>query len=296
MSFDIFQRCAKWFENKDDPSIDFVWYWSNFNMPVPDLPQGSITKTEWFTNAISEQYTYDLSWFRYWWEILAADSVVVVEDESAIDIVIKEERIHKDWSTMFTTNSWTLSIPDTTWTDPKWYTLQIMSNQWLAPWEIDQDGTYSYKTIVEDTGWNILASKTTNFDIINTPNFPLYKLEGYMRINWTILHYTDANWFEWKIEWDFVSVPSSSIKWAVWIDHASGWKGELHYIDEDWDERKVPWHVQQFDSSFSNWPTKTVSGETPGYFWVDDEFWQTHIWIIMNDGYKNLVGDGSYPY
>lgn len=288
----FYNRFAKWIENKNS-GTQMTWWKTNFNMPVPDLWDDTSNWTEWEGPFIYHGVatSFDFSWFHQGWEAIISVLWLHIEwNEGGGTYTITQKWIHPSGSVMFT-NTWNgyLASPgsDSQWV-PNWHERHLAANQWVAPWEINQSGVYKIEATISWPGLNF----TSYFDvtITNVPSFSWYKASWYMYLEWNQLCYTSANGFVQKMLWNHISSWSGT-PGHVWINGIF-----LHYIDSFWDVRRAPYSIKQFASNFSNWAPGQVSGKTPWYLYIDNQFWWTHISLIWYNGYKYLTWDGHNPY
>ena len=288
MTVSLTTTFAKWFKNKTSWTQMTLWK-TNFNMPAVNVFDNSTTytETEWMLDALSPATTFDFTWFEYWWEAIQASSVFTVYwDFAWWSVTVKQTWKKPNWTFMFD-NEATINFQSlTAW---QWYSHQLISNQWVAPWEIDVSWTY---TLTMSMTWDITNSQVFNVVINNVPAFTWYKTKWYIRVEWDNLKYTSDNQFEHTIIWDLISNPVAS-PWTLWIDSTDN---KLCYIASDWRYRKSPTALLQFSSSFSNSATAWVTWQTPWYIWIDAEFWFTHIAYIWNDWKKYLTWSWNNPY
>lgn len=288
MTLNIYNTFARWFTNKSS-GTEMTWWKTNFNMPVPDIfdDNTNYTKTDWMLNPQSPWTSFDLSWFNYWWEVIAANTVFTVDwpySNWIIDISQKWKK--PDWSEIFT--NWPYTFDPWSVCDWCWQSYQIVSNQWVAPWEIDIDWTYTLEAIAT---WWINQTSTFNVTFTNVPVFPWYEVSWYLWVEWSQLCYTSANWFVHKIDWIWWTNVWTENSWKIWVEWIY-----LHWISDTWYKKTTSWTIDQFDSSFSNWATWSVSWQTPWYLYADNEFGYTHLSYIDANWDKRLIWDGVYPY
>lgn len=288
----FYNRFCKWVTNINSWT-QMSWRKTNFNMPVPNLYDDTTWWVSWawvFTYHETNT-TFDLAWFNYWWEVIVAATWIHWEDLEWWDANHTFTQTWKDtlWATIFT-NSRTIFM-DTPWVG-LWQEEQLLSNQWVAPWEINISWTY---TLTASVSWPTHNFSTDfNVDFTSVPAFPWYKDPWYIWIEGTWLHYIWSDWFEHNIVWDNLWA-SWWDTWALWIND-SLIDTELLYTDSTGIKRTNDWYIEQFPSSFSNGATTSVSWQTAGYVYIDTEFWDCHISYIANDWKKYLVWDWNYPY
>lgn len=290
MALIINNQFAEWFQN-NVTWTKMVWWKTNFNMPVPDIFDNNtnFNRTTGMLTPLWQATSFDLSGFRYWWEILAAATTVSIDGPFAWwTVTLKQIWRKPNWNEIFT-NEIPVSFPSIANWD--WYWFQIASNQWIAPWEVDINWTYSLDV---EVSWAITWSQTFNLTFTNVPVFPWYKPPGYVWVDWNDLKYISANWFEHTVVWLDL--------WNVWWTPGSIWSNDsvttpvIYWIDSLWHQRLKSFQIKQFPSTFSNWATSEVSWQTPWYMYMDNEFWWTHISHIGADWYKYLLWDWEYPY
>ena len=262
-------------------------------MPVPDLGENSVSCVEW-----SGPFTYywtatsfDLTWFNNWWELLVAISWVHWADGEGdwTDHLMTQTWKKPNWQTMFTNALGFTASRTGPW---EWLEDQLWSNQWVAPWEVDSNWTYSCTVTVSGSAINL--SQTYNFTITNHPGFSWYQDPGYVWVEWDQLAYTSANGFVHKIDWFWSSTVVSSNTWSIWVDTTA--ISAMYFIWASWRKLTTPWTLKQFESAWNNWSPSSVSWKTPWYIYMDNQFWSTHISYIDKSWDKILIGDWHYPY
>ena len=283
---------AEWFQNKSSWTL-MKWWKTNFNMPVPDIFDDAsvFTQEDGMLDPINPSTTYNLDTTNWGRELFAGNSVFVITwPFDWWDVSITQRRLDTDDNLMFENWPYTRTVPSlSSW---QWQAWQLVSNQGKAPREINQDWTYK---LVSEISWSGLSdSNTTNITISWVSTFPWYVNPWYLWVEWTRLCYTSTNGFVHKINWTYISTPVSANPWYIFEQDVA--PRFTRYIDANWDLRRTPRQIEQFASIFSNWPTKSVSGASPWYMRMDNEFWRTHIWKIANDGKKYLIWDGLFPY
>lgn len=281
---------AKGFENKTS-GTKMVWWKTNFNMPVPNIfdNNSQFTQSQWMLNPLEGGTTFDLSWYNQGWEIIAAATNFVIEGEvlNSSLVTIEQKWKRPNWTVMFTNSfNWVVNEQDSS----TWQGYQIASNQWLAPWEVNVSGTYELETSMS---WEYNMTKSFYVTFNNVPAFVGYQDPGYIWVEGDDLKYVSANWFIHTINW----INIWAVAWDTWsvrIDENP--LNNFHYINSWGDDNIVPWKIEQFASAFSNWPTGSVSWQTPWYLYADNQFWWTHLSYIWDDWKKYLIWDWNYPY
>lgn len=284
---EIYNRFAKWFSNKQD-WVKFNWWQTSFNMPIPNLFQSMwvYTTTEWYLNSIWEATTFNLSWFDPGWEILAVNSVFTMTWPFAWWIVnLKQTWRNTFGNVMFTNGPYTSLFPSlSSW---YWSFTQLLSNQWIAAWEVDRSWTYS---LTLDITWAYTASQTSYVDFTNVPSLPTYT-PWMIWVEWNKLCWTSANWHMHKMTWILTASPWAT-PGALWIE----WD-YLYWIWSWWWKIRWQYNIRQRSSSFWNGPSPwVVSWQTPWMIWMDSNFWSEHIWYISANGYKWINNSWLDPY
>lgn len=289
----LYNRFCKWVKNNNSWVQMTLWK-TNFNMPVPDL-WGDVSwwvEWVWVFTYYWVATTFDLSWYNYGWEVIIAVCWIHWEESEWWGNNHTYTQTWKDefWNVLFI-NSATINL-SILWTW-NWREEQLWSNQWVAPWEIDNDGVYSCTVSIS---WpNINLSTQYNVTFTNVPTFTSFKTPGAMWVQWTDFCYVWYNAFVHRITGLAVWNVWVSKSWHVW-ENDSALFPSIYYIDQLWEKRTPEWNLEQFASTFSNWAPWPVSWQTPWYIYADQEFWHTHLSHIWYDGKKYLIWDGHYPY
>jgi len=290
MSLSIYNKFAKGFKNNSS-GTQMTWWKTNFNMPVPNIfdDNSNYQKDTWMLTALEEWTTFDLTWFRQWWEVIAASSVFTIDwPYSNWTINLYQTWYKPDWTKMFT--NWPYSWNP--WNVDSWYWIsyQIVSNQWVAPWEVDVDWDYTCKVY---TTWWIEQESNFNVTLNNVPEFTWYNTNWNLWVEWEQLCYTWDNWFVHKMDWAIINSDATE---AGYIYTDTDVDNRLVYSTEWWNTRTPLRNIKQFASSFSNWAPWEVSWKQPWYLYADAEFWHTHLSHIAWDWYKYLIWDWHDPY
>lgn len=290
MSITITNHLAKWFQNKSSWT-KMTWWKTSFNMPVTNIfASNSIyTETEWVLNAIWEATNFDLSWFQVWWEAIAWSSVFTIYwPFTWWNVTAKQDWKNPDWITIFT-NQATINLPSLdSWS---WQSYQLVSNQWVAAWEISWNWTYK---LVATASWAISWTTVTNFTISNCPNTAITYTPWMIWVEWNNLRFTSANWHIHTIYWNIVSSHWAS-PWYIW-SNTSNW--DIFWTWTSWNVYVWPVLFKQFASIFSNWASWTTFAwiDKQWYIWLDNQFWWEHISYIASDWYKWLMPSWNNPY
>lgn len=278
---------AKAFTNKTS-GTKFTWWKTSFNMPVRNIfdNNSTYTETEGMLNATGEATSFDLSWFEAWWEIIAASSVYTLYGPFAGGTINLSQVWKNPWGTTIFSNG-PVAVAFPSLSAASWSSYQLASNQGVASWEVASSGTYSLDMVA--TG---AYTDTTNFPVTftNVPSVSTYT-PGMIWVEWNDLRWSSANWHLHTMVWTLISSPSAT-PWYIWVE----WD-YIMWIGSGGGKYRGQYNFRQFASAFSNGPSPTVvSGATPGYWWMDSNFWYEHIWYIAADGYKwiNNSWENSY--
>ena len=282
----ITNTIAKCFKNKATWRT-MNWWKTSFNMPVPKIfeKKSIYTETEWQLDAQWAWTSFDLSWFQLWWEAIAWNSVATVHWPFGWwEILISQRWKHPDWSTMFSNDAYVDLDPVAN--KESWTLAQIVSNQWVTEWEINQNGTYKLITTVT---WAITWARTTNITITWCPAMWEYE-PWYMWVEWNDLRWVSANWHLHRMYWELYASLWAS-PWYIWVQ----WE-HLIWTWSDGNAYRPKYNFKQFASIFSNWANWSVSWKQPWYLWMDNEFWFEHISYISEFGDKWLCNSWANPY
>lgn len=272
--------------------VSFVFWRSNFNMPVP------VTYSRGNMSYNNQATTFDLSGFVPGLEIcLGVLKDLTVTVTSVGNVTVDTAWYKPDGTKIFSIYNYTWYADVTG--DWVFGTDVSYANTGCASWEVGSSGTYSIRTIV--TG-GASFSQTTNIVFNNVPS--VTKLasssQGYIWVEGNYLAFCNAGGGTqggagaWKHSILGTSLGTSGSAGYMWIDTSNN----LCFTRSDGTACKVPWKVKQFKSEFTNSASGAVNAGTSnkGKIWVDNEFGQTHIAYIGDDGYKYLCGAGDNPY
>lgn len=285
-SVTITNTVAKCFKNKATWRT-MNWWKTSFNMPVPDIFEDNsvFTETEWMLDAQSAWTSFDLTWFQLWWEAIACNSVYAIYwPFSWGTVYIKQKWYNTQWALMF--ENWPYQNDIESLNSSQWTFVQIVSNQWVAEWEINKNWTYR---VVAEISWAISWTKTTYITITWCPPMEQYQ-PWYVWVDWNDLCWTSANWHKHTMYWIYVS-NTSATPWYIWID----WE-HTYWTWTSWAVYRSKYNIRQFESTFSNWAPWVVSWKKPWYFYMDNEFWHEHISYIDAFWYKCLLNSWANPY
>ena len=290
MPITITNHIARWFQNKSS-GTKMTWWKTSFNMPVKNIfDNNSIyTETEWMLNSIWESTSFNLTWFQVWWEVFAWSSVFTVHwPFTWWNITLTQTWKNTSWWTMFTNQTTRNFTSLSSWA---WESYQLISNQWVAQWEINQNGTYQ---LVSTASWAISWSTTTNITITNCPDTSLYYNPWMIWVEWNNLRWSSANWHLHTVFGDVVASRWAT-PWYIWSNSVN-WK--IFWTWTNWNIYVWPVLFKQFDSSFSNWATWETYAWTSKqwYIWMDNQFWWEHLSYIASDWYKWLFPSWENPY
>lgn len=285
----ISNRFCKWISNKADPSLVHTFWQTSFNMPVKNLFANTsiYTQTEWPINWWWVTNSFDLTWFQEWWEMCAWVTVFTITWPFGW-WVVNLSQIWKDvyWSVMFT-NALPVTFPAMSNT---WWANTMVSNQWVAEWEISENGTYSMEA---SASWAISWSQTFTFNVTNHP-FTANQTPWMIWVEWITLRWVSANWHVHTVYWTSVWTPWTWTAWSFYIESSDN---SIRWVWSNWSLYKSKYHFRQFQSFFSNWPNPwVVSWKTPWMIWMDENFWYEHIAYIWSDWYKWILPSWGNAY
>jgi len=282
--------------NIDDVSIKNNWYGSPFNMPVKNYMTGSFVRYEGAWTYDTETTAYNLAGWVPGWEMCNGCAIFDFENDSGspytIDTDLTVKWVDTDGSTVMyyianAVNYYYANLPDGYYTEVWWG-----GNIGVADWEIESNDTYYFKASA--SGTPNVGEVSTSVTVTNCPSTTQLAANkaGYIWVEGNDLCYINANrWKHTMIGVDVDSNPGVSKAGYIWIDTSN----DLHWVGADGHNYKAQWKVKQFASFYGNGATGSVSGETPGYFWADNEFGWSHLSYIGNDGWKYLTGSGNNP-
>lgn len=285
----IYHKVAKGV--RDNPSGDIMTWWkTNFNMPVPQLYDGT-----WIEGSGPFLYyglatSFDLTGFVPGWEVAAFFCGWHWDGPLSGTAYAYSEWRDENNALMFTcANGVAVGLNIAS---GYWYEYIYGCNQGVAGWEIDVAGNYRVRGW--STGTGALGQMDTTITFSNVPSTTQLGTDkpGYIWVEGNDLCFVcDSRW-KHTITGDSQGYVNTTKAGYMWIDTSD----YLHWIGNNGNDYRVKWKIQQFASTWSNGPTNSQCGKTPGFIWVDDEFGQTHLSYIGNNGCKWLVGSGNYPY
>ena len=295
----ITNRISRGVTNYNNTTIKNNWYGSPFNMPVKDFmslqtPTGW-TRYQGVWNYNTETTSYNLTGFDPGWEICNGCCIFDFDNNGGstynIDTNLTVKWVDHDNFTVLSyialNERFTYSLPPSYWVE-----YCYAGNIGCAGWEIDSNNTYYFKGTA--VGSPNIAITPTNVDFTNVPSTTQLGSDkkGYIWVEGNDLCFISATpWKHTILGIDVSSTPGVAKAGYMWIDNSN----DLHWVGSDGHDYKVPWKIKQFASFYFNGPTHSVSGKTPGYLWIDDEFGGTHLSYIGADGCKYLVGAGNNP-
>ena len=267
-----------------------TWWKTNFNMPVPEIWDGN-----WVQNRGPFTYqglatSFDLTGLVAGHEVAAFFALYHWDGPLSGTAYVYSQWRDENNVLMFTCgngNAVDLSIAS-----GDWYEYMYGCNQGIAGWEIDVAGNYRVRSW--STGVGAIGQMDTTIVFSNVPSTTQLGSDkpGYIWVEGHHLCFICAS--RWKHT--IIGVAEAYIDTAkagyMWI----GTDDYLRWIGSNGWKYRTAWKIQQFASTWSNGPTNSQCGKTPGMIWVDNEFGQTHLSYIGNNGCKWLVGSGNYPY
>jgi hypothetical protein len=288
----IYQNVAKGVVQNGGSGNTMTWWKTNFNMPVPQLFDGTWIEYQGPVNYNGASTSYDLTGLVPGYELCVFFNVWHWDGPQGAGTAY----LYSSWkdpggSTIFScANGYAVGLPDIA--SGYWYEYCYACNIGCAGWEVDVAGTY--KVSAYSTGTGAIGTTETNVSFSNVPDTTQLASSkaGYIWVEGNNLCYICANLWKHTIVGTSVGASGSSAGY-MWIDT----NNDLHWVGGDGNDYKVPWKIQQFASTWSNGPTGSVYAPgSVGAAWVDNEFGWTHISYIGYNGYKWLVGGGNYPY
>ena len=175
-----------------------------------------------------------------------------------------------------------------------------VTNTGVAGWEIYCNGSYSTKAQATNiSGDNVsIGTYTLGLDFGCVPSTSQCSSEivGNIWVEGNNLNYINANRWEHTIVGCPVGVAFTNGN--IWIQDSGLWVNTIHWTGGNGCVYRAPWKICQFASTFSNGaPSNPSPGSSyKGSIWVDDQFGSTHLAYIGCDGKKYLAGAGNYPY
>jgi hypothetical protein len=247
MSFYLYNRFAKGVANNTSWT-KMTWWKTSFNMPVTQIfdNTSSWTQYSWPFTYYGEATSFDLSNFQPGWEVLAAFTGFGIVWPESWTINISQNWKDRSGNNVFTNwpASWSYNVPSGSWAE-----YILASNQWLAEWEIDGNGTYSM--VAAMTG-SYTLSQAFDYSITNSPTITDYTpwmtwVEG------NDFRFVSANGHLHTVygiqSWSYIDTAKAG---TIWIDTADN---TVRWIGNDWYKYVSKYNFQQFSSTFSNWPS-----------------------------------------
>jgi len=273
-------------------------YRSNFNMPVPDLFDGSSNCTNgWmaarYVDMCDTSHALSGTWYAGY-EFALGDSMYIHNASSScingVGCVTEQWKVDGN-DINFASYELCIDLDEGFygWTES-------MVNTGIAGWEIDQDSTVTFTNqITNVSGDDVsIAAHTGTIILACVPDTTQCStiLDGSIWVEGNTLGLINANGFKHYIVGNCCGSGASA--GAVWIDNS-------HYLN--WANSggcwyRAPWRICQFCSTFSNGagPNPSPGASYAGAIWADTEFGWTHLAYIGCDGNKYLAGAGDYPY
>lgn len=283
----ITNHFAQGFANKAS-GTKFTWWKTSFNMPVRNIFDNSsiYDEYEWMLDSYWEGTSFDLSGFEAWWEVVWASTVFTLYWPFAWWTLTFNQAWKNTLGTTIFSSGWSAVFPSLA-TATNWSSYQLISNQWVASWEIDTSWTYNLEANIT---WAFTATDTFWVTFSNVPSVATYT-PWMVWIEGNNLRWSSANWHLHTMVWTVVWTPWTT-PWYCWI--------EWDYIMWIWssgNKYRGQYNFRQFWSASINWPSPAVvSGQTPWMVWMDSNFWYEHIWYIAQDGYKWINNSWENPY
>jgi hypothetical protein len=282
------------------------FYGSNFNMPVPNLFNGSSNCSSGFmaarcNNIGSTSHALTGIWYPGYEFALADYLPVWWADEGTCTCGVG--CFQMQWyrpSGAINYNKFQVAVSVTScpgWCSWSWY--EGMVNTGIAGWEICDTTTSTHCNVMQVTQVSgdpvAIGACTISFDLGGVPSTSQCSssLRGSIWVEGNDLHYINANQWEHAIVGTCIATGFGNCG-SIWIDNSH----YLHWVGADGNDYRAPWRICQFCSSFSNGagPNPSPGAGYAGSLWVDQEFGYTHLAYIGCDGNKYLAGAGHYPY
>lgn len=284
-------------------SGNIMTFWkTNFNMPVPNLFNGSSTYDAGFMVARYcnvDSTSEALTGFYPGYELVVADALYrwYVDEGSCLNGVARTQLQWYRGATylyQYVAN-WCIAMTSS----PGYYTTQWaegMTNTGVAGWEVCCDGTYCTVSFADTVSGDdvSISSCTRSLCWGAVPSTAQTACQGKIWVEGNDLHYWNANQWEHVMIGDCVGNPGVGTQGSMWIDNSH----YLHWVGADCNDYRAKWRICQFCSTFSNGPPANPSPGAgyAGKMWMDNQFGLTHLSYIGCDGNKYLTGAGNYPY
>jgi hypothetical protein len=288
----MYHHVAKGVDQDGGSNNIMTWWKTNFNMPVPNLWDGSWGEGRGPFTYNGEGTSFDLSGFYPGYEVVAFFCGWHWDGPVSGTAYLYSQWRDENNNLMFTCANG-LAVGLNIQQD-YWYEYMYACNQGVAGWEIDVAGNYRVRSW--STGAGAMSQQDTIISFSNVPSTTQLSSTkiGYIWVEGNNLCFINANRWKHSMAGDNQGYVDTNKKGYMWIDNDN----YLHWIGNDGNNYRVRWRIQQFASTWSNGPTgPTYAGtDKKGYTWVDSEFGDTHIAYIGANGYKFLMGAGEYPY
>lgn len=313
MIYSITNHIAHGLQSVDTPANKFTFYKTNFNMPVPNVFDSVYNPATMRYNGnatfLTETTTYDLTGFVPGYEICVGESVFDIENNSGSP-VSGTAYMYQRWTapTVLTDPASTLvkgpwatafpySLPAGYYTTV-WYAINIGIRGSIGGdnGEVQTSATYHFRASLEEPLNSTVATAYTDVVFSNCPAVTQLGSthEGYIWVEGNNLCYVNS--YQWKHTIVGIDLGLGVVGAAgyLWLDTTD----IINWIGTNGHNYVIPWLKKQFASFFTGSSTGTTyAGATKkGYFWVDNEFGNTHLAYIASDGYKYLCGAGDNPY
>lgn len=263
-----------------DGSTLIVWYWQDFNPNEPTFPSWS---SVW---VYDETYSFNLSWFQPWHEVMTCMCWVEVNNTSWR--MYLEALRSSDWTNW--ENAWYYWYMDI---DSSWGSAAIWCWIWvdrdeIRPW-------YPYYKF--HAYWNWYDDETQIVTISNLNIDSTDHQSWYMWVEWSHLCYVDAShhywwayyrdWFKHKIayDWNFSEYVWTDYSWKIWIE--TDVIRRIYYVDQYWYKRRTYearnwyWYTSwQWRSVWSSYKWKIYVSD-----WLTPSDWYAHLCFVNQNWY-----------
>ncbi len=292
----ITNHISKGVTNRDDTGIKMMWFKTNFNMPVKNYMTGSYVRYQGAWTYDTETLSYSLSGFVPGYEICNGAAIFDWENDGGSPYYI-DTYLYVRWANPDLTDVyWIVNGYHYTHTLPvgQWVEVWWAGNVGCAGWEVHTNDTYHFRASA--TGTPVISPVDASVVITNCPSTTQLASgkEGYIWVEGNNLCYICADRWKHTMVGNIQSYVDTAKAGYIWGDA----NNDLLWIGSNGYKYTNKWKVKQFASFYSNGPTHEEYAGTSkkGFIWVDDEFGQTHLSYIGDDGYKYLTGAGDNPY
>ena len=298
----FYHYVAKAVHNRYD-ATEMRWWRTNFNMPVPNLfNQGTATWQEYIGPCdlyhINGPYDFSATDGNYapipggGYEALVLVATYHWDAPQVGGNTVVYAQARNPSSTVIG-GPYTYSYTVQPASGSMWWEYCSMFNLGVAPWEIATSGTYYHD--MWTTGYNATGTTTMSWVCNNVPTntqSPGSTYSGSIWVEGNNLCYVDANGWKQSITGSVQSSPGATAG-SMWIDTSNN----LCWVGTSGNVYAPPNKIQQFASTWTNGaPGSIYAPGHEGSVWIDNQFGDTHIAYIGNNGYKWLTGDGANPY